>query len=98
MKILKRTNPRIFKTGFDNKIIIKDFGKIYLKSHEQITFMDRNNEYDFCKKDWGYYSTPSINGRLKNNKFQVYVVKNIHGKIYLMTVKNDKKKISKIIF
>ncbi len=90
MKILKKTKPRIFKVGFDNKISVKDFGKIYLKNHEQITFMDDNHEYDFGKKDWGYYSTPSINGRLKNNQFQVYLVKNIHGKIYLMTVKKSK--------
>ena len=71
MKILKKRKPRIFKVGFDNKISVKDFGKIYLKNHEQITFMDDNHEYDFGKKDWGYYSTPSINGRLKNNQFSI---------------------------
>ena len=90
MKIIKKIKPRIFKVGFDKKISVKDFGRIYLKDHEQITFMDGKHEYDFGKKDWGYYSTPSINGRLKQNGYQVYLVKNVHGKIYLMSVKNSK--------
>ncbi len=90
MKINKKNKPRLFNVGFDKTFVIKDFGKIYLNAHEQLTFVNGKQEYDFSKTDWGYYSTPSINGRLKYNDFRVYLVKNVYGKIYLLTVQNSK--------
>ena len=95
MQINKNNKPRLFNTGFDNTSVIKDFGKIYLNAGEQFTFMSGKQEYDFTKTDWGYYSTPSINGRLKNNDFRVYLVKNVFGKIYVFTVQNSKISIFK---
>jgi 2-polyprenyl-3-methyl-5-hydroxy-6-metoxy-1,4-benzoquinol methylase len=91
MKIYKNSPSRIFRVGFDNKILIRDCGKIFLKNDEIVTFSDKNNnEYDIGKKSWGYYATPSINGRLKNNNFHSYLIKNIYEKIYLMIVHNSK--------
>ena len=66
MKIIKKN--RSYKTGFGESIIIKDCARIKLDNNEQVTFQNKNFLYDFCKKDWGYYSTPSINKRLKNNQ------------------------------
>lgn len=93
MKTFIKKKPRKYKVGVADKIIIKDFGKIKLDKNEQISFVGNNGLFDFCKKDWGFYATPSINKRLHNNKFQTYLVKNIYNNIYLWVVENNKKKL-----
>ena len=84
MKTKIKKKPRIYNVGFSDKFQVKDFGKIFLNANEQITFVSRNREYDFSMKNWGYYATPSINGRLKNNNYKTFLVKNIYNKIYIM--------------
>ena len=77
MKIFKKNPPRKFKPSPIKNIILKDCAKIYLKSNEQVTFVtDKKQEYDVCKKDWGFYATPSINGRLKFFNFKTALVQN----------------------
>lgn len=93
MKTYIKKKPREYKVGFDNKITIKDYGRIKLDKNEQISFIGDNGLYDFCRKNWGFYSTPSINKRLKNNKFETYLVKNIYNNIYLWAVEKNKKKL-----
>ena len=40
---------------------------LILEADEQITLVSKEGkEVDICKKEWGYYATPSLNGRLKN--------------------------------
>jgi 2-polyprenyl-3-methyl-5-hydroxy-6-metoxy-1,4-benzoquinol methylase len=90
VKIIKK--DRSYKTGFGGGIVIKDCARIMLNSNEQVTFQSKNFLYDFCKKNWGYYSTPSINKRLKNNGFEVYLIQNLTGDIYLWSVEKNKKK------
>lgn len=93
MIIKKRKKVRIFEVGKNLKIKIKDMGKIHLLKNEQLTFVTNNkNEYDFCKKDWGFYATPSVNSRLKQEGFKTAIVKNKWNQIYVMVV--EKKKIS----
>lgn len=93
MITLIKKKPRLYKVGINNKIVIKDYGKIKLSNNEQISFVGNSGLYDFCKKNWGFYSTPSINKRLKNNNFETYLVKNIYDDIYLWTVEKNKKKL-----
>lgn len=93
MKTFIKKKPRKYKVGVADKIIIKDFGKIKLNNNEQISFVGNKGLFDFCKKDWGFYATPSINKRLHNNKFQTFLVKNIYNNIYLWVVENNKKKL-----
>ncbi len=63
--IIKRKNRKFF-VGIKKNIRIKDCAEINLKSNEQVTFIGKNKfEYDVTKKNWGFYATPSINGRLK---------------------------------
>jgi 2-polyprenyl-3-methyl-5-hydroxy-6-metoxy-1,4-benzoquinol methylase len=93
VKIIKKN--RSYKTGFGGSIVIKDCARIKLNSNEQVTFQSKNFLYDFCKKNWGYYSTPSINKRLKNNGFEVYLIQNLTGDIYLWSV--EKNKIKKFL-
>ena len=93
MKIIKKN--RSYKTGFGESIIIKDCARIKLDNNEQVTFQNKNFLYDFCKKDWGYYSTPSINKRLRNSGYKVYLIENLIGDIYLLSV--EKNKINKFL-
>ena len=92
MKIKIKKKPRAYIVGFDNKIQINDFGKIALNANEQITFINGNKEYDFGMKSWGYYSTPSINTRLKKNSYETFLIKNMSNQIYLVVVDKFKKK------
>lgn len=83
--------PRKFIVGIDNSISISDYGTITLEPNEQITLLDRDGaEYDVAAKDWGYYATPSINHRLKNQNYKTALVKNSENRVYVMLVKNNK--------
>ena len=52
-------------------------------------------EYDIVAKEWGFYATPSINGRLINQGYKTALVKNSYGKYYIMVVDIDKLRIFK---
>ena len=93
MKINLNEPPRKFQVGSDYKVTIKDCGSITLNPDEQITFTAKDGkEYDVLKKEWGYYATPSVNGRLKKFGYKTALVKNIEGMIYVMIV--DKGKVN----
>tara|TARA_B100001123_G_C15298584_1_gene1020180 strand:+ start:27 stop:371 length:345 start_codon:yes stop_codon:yes gene_type:complete len=94
MKFKKKKLPRTFSVGLRKRIIIKDLGQIYLSPNEQLTFITKNkNKYDFVRKDWGFYATPSINHRLKKEGFKTALVKNFLNRIFIMVV--EKKNMSK---
>ena len=98
MKILKKKPPRRFYVG--KNIQLKDCAKIYLNPNEQVTFLTKTKqEYDVCKKDWGFYATPSINGRLKSFNFKTALIQNIKTKrIYIfLKEKGKEKKFNKYI-
>ena len=85
MKFNEENPPREFKVGLDNQIVIKDCGTIHLTPDEQITFVTGDGkEYDVSRKNWGFYATPSMNGRLKKIGFKTALVKNSHGMYYIM--------------
>jgi len=89
MKFKEVHPPREFRVGLENQIKIKDCGSMYLDSDEQITFLtDDGKEYDVGRKDWGFYATPSVNGRLKSFGFKTALVKNSFGMYYVMLVDN----------
>ena len=87
MKIIK--SNRLFKAGI-SKVKIRDRGSISLRNNHQVTFKYKNSEYDVCKKNWGYYATPSINGRLKDFGFRTYLIINQFKKIYIFIVHKNK--------
>ena len=95
MKTKIKKKPRIFNVGFGNKFQVKDFGKIFMNANEQITFVNKNREYDFGMKNWGYYATPSINGRLQNFGFKTFLTQNKFKKIYVNLVHSNKMKTFK---
>jgi hypothetical protein len=87
MRIETKEPPRGFRVGTTGDIEIKDMGDIYLDPDEQLTFVTESGcRHDFARKAWGFYATPSINGRLKNEGFKTALVRNEHGRIYIMVV------------
>ena len=87
MKVEIKEPPRIYIVGQDKSIAISDCGKIYLENDEQITFVTSSGkEHDFAAKSWGFYATPSVNGRLVNQGFKTALVKNVKNQFYIMVV------------
>ena len=87
MKITAKEPPRRFTVGARADIVISDMGDIHLIPDEQVTFVTESGmRHDFARKDWGYYVTSSINGRLKREGFKTALVENENGQIYVMTV------------
>ena len=88
MKEFLKEIPREFSIG---KITMLDYGKITLNENEMISFKTGSGkEYDFTAKEWGFYATPSINGRLRKEGFKTALVRNEFKKIYIMVVDEDK--------
>ena len=94
MKFNIKKKPRIFSVGFDKSFNVKDYGKVNVdhtdKEFELLTFSNKKKDYDFGITNWGYYATPSINKRLRNNGFQTFLVKNIYNNIFIMVVDDNK--------
>jgi hypothetical protein len=91
MKIIEKNPSREFKVGCEQSIVLKDCGNIFLETNEQVTFLTADNaEYDVCRKEWGYYATPSVNDRLKRFGFKTAVVKNSKGQVFVMLVEKEK--------
>ena len=91
MRIETTKPPRVFQVGLRKQIDISDCGRVYLESDEQVTFVTpAGKEHDFVAKSWGFYATPSINGRLADQGFKTALVKNSFGKYYIMVVDPDK--------
>jgi len=75
MKIIKTKPVRVFEVGHKKKNKIFATADIYLDHDEQVTFFSDSKEFDICKKDWGFYATPSLNGRLKKFGWKSYLCK-----------------------
>ncbi len=91
MKLTVIDPPREFGTGRGSPIAIKDCARIALEPNEQVTFTtEAGAEYDVTRKPWGFYATPSINGRLLNFNLRTALVKNAIGKYYVFLVEHGK--------
>lgn len=94
MKISKK--KRVFAVGSGKNLLkIKHVADIKLNDDEQITIKYQKSNYDFVKKNWGFYATPSINYRLKKEGFKTALVKNLQNRVYLMVVHKKKMLIFK---
>ena len=91
MKLKVIDPPREFEVGFDRKLIMKDCGQIELSPDEQVTFhTELGGEYDVARKSWGFYATPSLNGRLQRYHLRAVLVKNRLSQFYVMLVEQGK--------
>lgn len=87
MKIEANSPPRRYECGFEIKRTISDCGKVHLEPNEQITFFTpRGAEFDVARKDFGFYATPSLNGRLKRFGLRAVLVRNRKAQFYVLLV------------
>jgi len=77
MKFEAKTPPRRFTVGNSVRFDMLDCGDIRLDSDEQVTFKTTSGaEYDVAAKDWGFYATPSLNGRLEQCGLRGVLIRN----------------------
>lgn len=82
--------PRTFRVGTERQIEMSDCGQIHLEADEQVTFVTpAGRQHDFAAKSWGFYATPSVNGRLVAQGFKTALVRNSGGRWYVMVVDTD---------
>ena len=83
--------PRVFTAGRDEYIKIKDCAHIELAPDEQATFLTESGaEYDVVRKSWGFYATPSLNGRLQHFGLRAALVRSPGGKFYVFLIEKGK--------
>ena len=92
MRFIKRDPPRQFEVGNNVKFKMNDCGSLDLEPNEQVTFVtELGAEYDVARKDWGFYATPSLNGRLPQFGLNPVLVRNkITGRYFVMLVEKGK--------
>jgi hypothetical protein len=90
VKVTPKQPPRAFLVGNDTQFEMRDCGTVSLEPNEQITLVTgRGAEYDVARKDWGFYATPSLNGRLAQFGLRGVLVKNRGtGRFFVLLVEN----------
>ncbi len=86
MRFERKDPPRVFSVGRGGMPIhIKDCGRVELEPDEQLTFVTSSGaEYDVVRKLWGFYATPSLNGRLKRFGLRGVLVRNTLGQYFVL--------------
>jgi len=91
MKFDEKRPPRVFEVGNVEKFSMRDCGTLRLEPDEQVTFVTESGaEYDLARKDWGFYATPSLNGRLSSFGLRAVLVKNPSGRYFVLLVAKGK--------
>ena len=92
VKFLPKDPPRRFSVGNSVKFDIKDCGTVSLGPDEQITLVtEQGAEYDVARKDWGFYATPSLNGRLEQFGLRAVLIKNRGtGRYFVLLVERSR--------
>lgn len=92
MKFKPNDPPRVFTVGQQVKFNLKDCAHIELEANEQVTFKTREgHEYDVARKEWGFYATPSLNGRLPKFHLRPVLIKNLESKKYYIALVEEGK-------
>src|SRR6476619_435773 len=88
MKFTPIDPPRRFQvSGRGVTLMLSDCGRVALEPDEQVTFITGSGgEYDVVRKDWGFYATPSTNGRLKSFGLRAALVVSGYGKLFVVLV------------
>ena len=83
--------PRSFEVGLSVQIEMKDCARVQLEPDEQITFVtESGTEFDVARKEFGYYATPSLNGRLRDFGLRAALVRNRLGRYFIMLIERGK--------
>lgn len=87
MKWMPNCPPRVYEAGYEVKVRISDCGRLHLDPDEQITLITAAGaEYDVTRKEWGFYATPSLNGRLASFGLRGVLARNRDGRVFLLLV------------
>lgn len=81
--------PRTFVAGRAETGLVRltDCAHIELEADEQVTFKTESGaEYDVLRKEWGYFATPSLNGRLEQFGLRAGLVKSANGRYFVVLV------------
>lgn len=92
MKFDAITPPREFTVGHGkDTLTLKDCGRLALAPDELVTLTtEEGSEYDITRKPWGFYATPSMNGRLVGHGLRACLSKGRDGKYYVFLVEKGK--------
>lgn len=91
MKIRVNDPPRQFTVGNYEPIVLSDCGRIELEPDEVVTFTTADGaEFDVGRKSWGFYATPSLNGRLSQFGLRAVLVKNPVDRFFILLVEQGK--------
>jgi hypothetical protein len=90
MKFEPKDPPRKYPVGNTIKFEIADCGTMHLAPDEQITIVtEKGGELDVTRKSWGFYATPSLNGRLSDFGLRGVLIRNtITGRYFVLLVEN----------
>jgi hypothetical protein len=89
MKLEIKDPPRSYECGFEVKRIIKDCASLELAENEQITLTSPSgSEYDITRKNFGYYATPSTNGRLQRFGLRTAIARNRLDQLFVLLVES----------
>ena len=94
VKFDRKDPPRFFEVGNAARFSMADCGNLALDEDEQVTFTTpAGAEYDVARKDWGFYATPSLNGRLLQFGLRGVLIRNtITGRYFVFLVENGHEK------
>jgi hypothetical protein len=85
MRFDRKDPPRVYHVG--KNIPIMDCGTLALAANEQVTLVTESGaEYDVTRKDWGFYATPSLNGRLEQFGLRCVLIQNFVSKRYFVVL------------
>jgi len=92
MKFSPKDPPRRFSVGNSVKFDMLDCGSIGLEPDEQVTLVTQSGaEYDVARKDWGFYATPSLNGRLQEFGLRGVLIRNREtGRYFILLVEQGR--------
>ena len=94
MKFTPIHPPRVFEVGFGETIEMKDCARLALEPDEQVTLTtEAGAEYDLARKSWGFYATPSLNGRLSGFGLRGVLVKNRLDRYFILLVECGKESL-----
>ncbi len=88
MRPALKDKPREFGAA---GLTIKDFGQLFLEAQEMVTLVSPGGrECDVTAMSWGFYLAPSLNARLRDQRFKTALVRNSQGRLFLNAVEMDK--------
>jgi len=92
MKVTAVVPPRVFAVGHPGRrIALKDTARIALEPDEQVTFVTESGaEYDVARKSWGFYATPSVNGRLPEFGLRTALARSVNARFYVLLVERER--------